>query len=111
MKKGWILSWVLVAVAGLAAADNTGAPMPATVTSSSAAPLSPTAKLGLKAKKKKSGSRDMPQTVTATARAESTTALVAPAKKQHWVCPMHDGGESDHPGKCPICGMDLELEP
>ena len=32
------------------------------------------------------------------------------AKKEHWVCPMHDGGESDHAGKCPKCGMDLVLE-
>jgi hypothetical protein len=31
------------------------------------------------------------------------------AKHEHWVCPMHDGGESDHPGKCPKCGMDLVL--
>lgn len=32
------------------------------------------------------------------------------AAKEHWVCPMHDGGESDHAGKCPKCGMDLVLE-
>ena len=31
------------------------------------------------------------------------------AKKEHWVCPMHDGGESDHAGKCPKCGMDLVM--
>lgn len=27
--------------------------------------------------------------------------------KDLWICPMHDGGHSDHAGKCPICGMDL----
>lgn len=31
-------------------------------------------------------------------------------KHQRWVCPMHDGGWSDHPGKCPNCGMDMVLE-
>ena len=35
---------------------------------------------------------------------------VASAKHEHWVCPMHDGGESDHAGKCPKCGMDLVKE-
>ena len=34
----------------------------------------------------------------------------AKAVKEHWVCPMHDGGESDHAGKCPKCGMDLVKE-
>lgn len=32
------------------------------------------------------------------------------AKHEHWVCPMHDGGESDHAGKCKKCGMDLVKE-
>ena len=35
---------------------------------------------------------------------------VAAAKKEHWVCPMHDGGESDHAGHCKKCGMDLVKE-
>ena len=35
---------------------------------------------------------------------------MASAKHEHWVCPMHDGGESDHAGKCPKCGMDLVKE-
>ena len=35
---------------------------------------------------------------------------LAAAKKEHWVCPMHDGGESDHAGKCKKCGMDLVRE-
>ena len=34
-----------------------------------------------------------------------------PAKKL-WVCPMHPEVIQDHPGMCPICGMDLvEMEP
>ncbi len=31
---------------------------------------------------------------------------VGPAKKM-WVCPMHPQILQDHPGSCPICGMDL----
>ena len=42
----------------------------------------------------------------AKAAAPKATAV----KQEHWVCPMHDGGESDHAGKCPKCGMDLVLE-
>src|SRR5271169_5788380 len=26
---------------------------------------------------------------------------------QGYICPMHPQITSDHPGKCPICGMDL----
>jgi hypothetical protein len=33
-----------------------------------------------------------------------------PAHAERWVCPMHDGYFSDHPGRCPKCGMDLVLE-
>lgn len=29
-----------------------------------------------------------------------------------YVCPMHCAGSgSDHPGKCPVCEMDYELNP
>jgi predicted ATP-dependent serine protease len=31
-------------------------------------------------------------------------------KRTHWVCPMHDGGMSDKPGRCPKCGMDMVEE-
>lgn len=31
----------------------------------------------------------------------------APAAKPTYVCPMHPGVTSDHPGKCPKCGMTL----
>jgi hypothetical protein len=34
----------------------------------------------------------------------------AKAAKERWVCPMNDGGESDKPGRCPKCGMDLVKE-
>lgn len=31
--------------------------------------------------------------------------------KQTWVCPMHPEVAQDHPGACPVCGMDLvEME-
>lgn len=34
----------------------------------------------------------------------------APAEKQlPYVCPMHEDVQSDKPGKCPKCGMKLEL--
>jgi hypothetical protein len=61
-------------------------------------------------------------TSTAKAKAAAPAKVVKPrskpkklkplaaAKKEHWVCPMHDGGESDHAGKCPKCGMDLVKE-
>lgn len=36
--------------------------------------------------------------------------ISSPAKKL-WVCPMHPQIIQDHPGECPICGMDLvEME-
>ena len=31
----------------------------------------------------------------------------AGAAKKMWVCPMHPQILQDHPGECPICGMDL----
>jgi hypothetical protein len=56
------------------------------------------------------------QVTTATARAKPAQKAKAPkfaaksAKHKHWVCPMHDGGESDHPGPCPKCGMPMVEE-
>lgn len=29
----------------------------------------------------------------------------------YYTCPMHPGVKSDKPGKCPQCGMDLNLSP
>jgi len=59
-----------------------------------AMPASPTAK---------------PKAAKATPKAKPKAKKVAAtaAKHQHWVCPMHDGGEGDHAGKCPKCGMDM----
>src|SRR5450759_2961631 len=31
----------------------------------------------------------------------------AESKKEIWTCAMHPQIRMDHPGKCPICGMDL----
>jgi hypothetical protein len=42
------------------------------------------------------------------------TAAAAPkyttSHKQVYTCPMHPEEVSDKPGKCPKCGMDLELK-
>jgi hypothetical protein len=42
------------------------------------------------------------------------TSAAAPADsashKAVYVCPMHPEETSDKPGKCPKCGMDLELK-
>ena len=35
--------------------------------------------------------------------------VTANAKKQIWTCAMHPQIRMDHPGKCPICGMELIL--
>lgn len=36
-----------------------------------------------------------------------TATSVTEAKKTIWTCAMHPQIRMDHPGKCPICGMDL----
>ena len=51
-----------------------------------------------------------PKAVKMHKMSKKTKAAKKAAVKEHWVCPMHDGGESDHAGKCPKCGMDLVLE-
>lgn len=45
------------------------------------------------------------QTKAPTTQPAATTQPSAKAAK--YVCPMNDGGESNHAGKCPNCGMDL----
>jgi len=35
------------------------------------------------------------------------TATETTAKHQIWTCAMHPQIRLDHPGPCPICGMDL----
>lgn len=39
--------------------------------------------------------------------ANPSTKQKAPAVKPTYVCPMHPEVTSDHPGKCPKCGMTL----
>jgi hypothetical protein len=59
----------------------------------------------------RSGGDGAAQAATYTAKAKPAKKAKAkkiaakPAKHQHWVCPMHDGGEGDHAGPCPKCGM------
>ena len=36
-----------------------------------------------------------------------TTAATTESAKQTWTCSMHPQIRQDHPGKCPLCGMDL----
>ncbi|MFN0207880.1 MAG: heavy metal translocating P-type ATPase [Planctomycetota bacterium] len=46
--------------------------------------------------------------------AELTNAAITPrrsAPRLRYYCPMCEGVESDEPGSCPKCGMDLELSP
>ncbi|TGE09433.1 heavy metal-binding domain-containing protein [Hymenobacter fodinae] len=39
-------------------------------------------------------------------------AAATPVKTAAYVCPMGcEGSASDKPGKCPVCGMDLEPNP
>ncbi|MFB9863090.1 heavy metal-binding domain-containing protein [Rufibacter immobilis] len=44
------------------------------------------------------------------AAADSTAAT--PAQQMAYICPMEcEGSASMQPGKCPVCGMDLEKNP
>jgi membrane fusion protein, copper/silver efflux system len=45
-----------------------------------------------------------------SAQVAAQAAQPAPAAKPLWICPMHPQIVRDHPGKCPICGMDLVEE-
>jgi len=40
---------------------------------------------------------------------ENQASHTTDSKKQIWTCAMHPQIKLDHPGKCPICGMDLIL--
>lgn len=51
-------------------------------------------------------------TATTTTPAATTDAQAAPAHPAAYVCPMGcEGSESDKPGKCPVCNMDLAANP
>ena len=39
----------------------------------------------------------------------NSSSLLNSTKQSHYVCPMHSHIVKTHPGKCPICGMDLVL--
>jgi Cu(I)/Ag(I) efflux system membrane fusion protein len=38
---------------------------------------------------------------------QSVVVAQAPAKEEIWTCSMHPQIRQNHPGQCPICGMDL----
>jgi len=42
-----------------------------------------------------------------TQKPKETAPVTAPETTPVYTCPMHPYYTSDHPGKCPICGMDL----
>jgi len=49
---------------------------------------------------------------SATTTAPAATEAATPAHTAAYVCPMGcEGSESDKPGKCPVCEMDLAANP
>ena len=114
MKKKWILGLAIVAApfwAGAADMDKMSKEDMDKMNKPAA-----TATPVTKAKTTKKKTKKIKKEVTAkgdemnTGKSETKTAKAVSAKKEHWVCPMHDGGESDHAGACPKCGMALVLE-
>ena len=54
------------------------------------------------------GAENPPATTAApTGAAAEASHSHFPKQGKVWVCPMHPEIVQDHPGKCPICGMDL----
>ncbi len=49
----------------------------------------------------------LPPGNTQTAQAPEQLKETVPPASKAWVCPMHSHIVEDHPGRCPICGMDL----
>jgi len=48
-----------------------------------------------------------PGTMPAMAKGKQAKPAKISQATEQWVCPMHPNVIQDHPGKCPICGMDL----
>ncbi|WP_426489882.1 heavy metal-binding domain-containing protein [Hymenobacter sp. 102] len=67
------------------------------------------AALGLTGCESKPAAQEAATTPTLAAPADSAATPVATAA---YICPMGcKGSESDKPGKCPVCGMELEPNP
>jgi Cu(I)/Ag(I) efflux system membrane fusion protein len=47
------------------------------------------------------------QTATPVTKTLSLSEISKAGKEQIWICPMHPEIMQNHPGTCPICGMDL----
>ncbi|MDQ3268122.1 MAG: efflux RND transporter periplasmic adaptor subunit [Pseudomonadota bacterium] len=47
------------------------------------------------------------QTATSVIKTLSLSEISKAVKEQIWICPMHPEIMQNHPGTCPICGMDL----
>ncbi|WP_205501395.1 heavy metal-binding domain-containing protein [Rufibacter psychrotolerans] len=59
-----------------------------------------------------SGTQEQPATAEHQGAAQDTTAAGTPAQQMAYICPMEcEGSASMQPGKCPVCGMDLEKNP
>ncbi len=50
-------------------------------------------------------------TAPAAAPAAQKSPSASPSGATTYYCPMHPDQRSDHPGRCPICKMDLEVMP
>lgn len=118
MNKRWMVVLALATAPAWCSADTSTPTMVKGEAALGATPPLATVSTGIKGQKgrtakrrhKKSRSKKMAGLDgKARVREEKKGAVAAKAKRQRWVCPM-DGYVSDHPGKCPRCGMDLVLE-
>lgn len=51
-----------------------------------------------------------PETKEAERSLMKKQEITCPEYTSKYICPMHcEGSGSDHPGKCPVCHMDYEL--
>jgi len=65
---------------------------------------------GMRLEPAAAGSRPQPSPAGAAAPAQAPAATGG-APPRGYICPMDPGVHSDHPAKCPKCGMDLEPAP